>query len=234
VAVKQIYNQSNKKVVDDFYNEIQVLSRLRHPNCLLFMGACFEPCNLCILTEYMARGSLFDILHNGAIRLDLRVVVQMALDAARGMAYLHQLNPPISHRDLKSHNLLVDESWHVKVADFGVAKIRENSYANTVTGTYGWMAPEVMDITAPYTYKADIYSYGVVLWEMVTGQIPFANMNPLQITRAVVDLNMRPGPVPNYCPAILKDVILRCWEKDASKRPEFQEIIEILSCIQIK
>nr|DAD33095.1 TPA_asm: hypothetical protein HUJ06_011946 [Nelumbo nucifera] len=116
VAVKVFSKQEySDEVILSFRQEVSLMKRLRHPNVLLFMGAVTSPQRLCIVTEFLPRGSLFRLLQRNTSKLDWRRRVHMALDIARGMNYLHHCNPPIIHRDLKSSNLLVDRNWTVKV-----------------------------------------------------------------------------------------------------------------------
>jgi len=113
---------------------------MRHPHTLTFMGLCTNHPDICIITEYMPRGSVYQILHNKTIELSWDLIRRMALDTCKGMNYLHCSNPIIIHRDLKSHNLLVDESWKVKVSDFGLSRKIEDEVATTLTacGTPCW------------------------------------------------------------------------------------------------
>ncbi|KAB2014843.1 hypothetical protein ES319_D09G255500v1 [Gossypium barbadense] len=147
VAVKVFSKQEySDDVIDSFRQEVSLMKRLRHPNVLLFMGAVTSPQRLCIVTEFLPRGSLFRLLQRNTTKLDWRRRVHMALDVARGMNYLHHCNPPIIHRDLKSSNLLVDKNWIVKVGDFGLSRLKHKTYLTTKTGkgTPQWMAPEVL------------------------------------------------------------------------------------------
>ncbi|XP_026460786.1 protein kinase byr2-like [Papaver somniferum] len=133
-------------LLHSFRQEVLLIKRLRHPNVLLFMGAVASPEHLCIVTEFLPRGSLYQLLQRGSQKLDWRRRVLMALDIARGMNYLHLCNPPIVHRDLKSSNLLVDKNWTVKVGDFGLSKFKHQTFLSTLTGrgTRQWMSPEVL------------------------------------------------------------------------------------------
>ncbi|EYU38986.1 hypothetical protein MIMGU_mgv1a0029381mg, partial [Erythranthe guttata] len=170
VAVKVYYgNQYTEQVLLDYRKEIDIMRRLRHPNVLLFMGAVCTDEKLAIVTEYLTRGSLFKALHKNNQSLDIRRRLKMAIDVARGMNYLHHRNPPIVHRDLKSSNLLVDKSWTVKVGDFGLSKLKCATFltAKSGRGTPQWMAPEVLR-NEPSTEKSDVFSYGVILWELMT------------------------------------------------------------------
>ncbi|XP_052881883.1 uncharacterized protein LOC108476245 isoform X2 [Gossypium arboreum] len=164
-----------------WYASVSLMKRLRHPNVLLFMGAVTSPQRLCIVTEFLQRGSLFRLLQRNAAKLDRKRRVHMALDIARGMNYLHHCNPTIVHRDLKSSNLLVDKNWTVKVGDFGLSRLKHATFLTTKTGkgTPHWMAPEVLR-NEPSDEKSDIYSFGVILWELATGKIPWENLNSIQ------------------------------------------------------
>ena len=154
-------------------------------NCVLqFVGACKKPPVFCIITAYLPGGSLRKYLHHQephSVPLDL--VLKLALDIARGMKYLHSQG--ILHRDLKSENLLLDEDMCVKVADFGISCLESQcGSAKGFTGTYRWMAPEMIK-EKHHTKKVDVYSFGIVLWELLTALTPFENMTPEQAAFAV-------------------------------------------------
>ena len=138
----------------------------------------------CIITEYLAGGSLRKFLHQQEQHsVPLELVLKLALDIARGMQYLHSQG--ILHRDLKSENLLLGEDMCVKVADFGISCLESQcGSAKGFTGTYRWMAPEMIK-EKHHTKKVDVYSFGIVLWELLTGQTPFDNMTPEQAAFAV-------------------------------------------------
>ncbi|XP_068326253.1 uncharacterized protein [Pyrus communis] len=184
VAVKVFsWQEYSEDVIFSFRQEVSLMKRLRHPNVLLFMGAVTSPQRLCIVTEFLPRGSLFCLLQRNTSKLDWRRRVHMAINIARGMNYLHHFNPPIIHRDLKSSNLLVDKYWTVKVGDFGLSRLKQDTFLTTKTGkgTPQWMAPEVLR-NEPSDEKSDIYSYGVILWELATEKIPWDNLNSIQGT----------------------------------------------------
>ncbi|XP_073526442.1 uncharacterized protein [Phyllobates terribilis] len=211
-----------------FRQEVSLMKGLRHPNILLFMGAVTSPEHLCIVSEFLPRGSLFRQLQRNLCKLDWRRRVHMALDIARGMNYLHCCNPPIVHRDLKSSNLLVDKNWTVKVADFGLSRIKHETYLTTRTGkgTPQWMAPEVLR-HEPSDEKSDVYSYGVILWELATEKTPWESLNAMQVIGAVGFMNQRleiPSDVDVRWAAIIKS----CWQSDPRSRPSFQELLKTL------
>jgi len=141
VAVKKLTPQViTDEFLHEFEKEVRLMQALRAPNVLQFLGSSFVPPNICIVMEYMSRGSLYGILHNPAIVLEWPLILRMMADTARGMTYLHTCKPPIIHRDLKSHNLLVDEFWKVKVCDFGLSTIMEQaSQTMTACGTPCWV-----------------------------------------------------------------------------------------------
>lgn len=170
--------------------------------------------------------------------------VQWALDTAQGMLYLHQSNPAIIHRglsliffvrqfsnvipsipDLKSHNLLVDDTYRVKISDFGLSKVLD-SYSRTMTscGTASWAAPEVLR-NQKYSASADVYSFAMCLWEFWTRKDPYEGMSSYQIIFAVGTEGLRPI-IPHSCPPDYAKLILDCWDNDSNARPTFADIIQ--------
>ncbi|KAK6913682.1 Serine-threonine/tyrosine-protein kinase, catalytic domain [Dillenia turbinata] len=233
VAVKVFSKQEySEDIILSFRQEVSLMKRLRHPNVLLFMGAVMSPQRLCIVTEFLPRGSLFRLLQRNTTRLDWRRRAHMALDIARGMNYLHHCNPPIIHRDLKSSNLLVDKNWTVKVGDFGLSRLKRETYLTTKTGkgTPQWMAPEVLR-NEPSDEKSDVYSYGVILWELVTEKIPWDNLNSMQVIGAVGFMNQRLD-IPKDLDPQWTSIIESCWHNDPQCRPSFQELLDRLKDLQ--
>ncbi|KAG2629977.1 hypothetical protein PVAP13_3KG513600 [Panicum virgatum] len=228
VAVKVFSKQEySEDVIQAFRQEVSLMKKLRHPNILLFMGAVTSPQRLCIVTEFLPRGSLFRLLQRSGTKLDVRRRIHMALDIARGMNYLHHSSPPIIHRDLKSSNLLVDKNWTVKVADFGLSRLKRETFLTTKTGkgTPQWMAPEVL------RNEPSDENYGVILWELVTQKIPWENLNSMQVIGAVGFMNQRLD-IPSDVDPQWTSIILSCWESDPQQRPSFQELLERLRELQ--
>ncbi|CAN8255618.1 unnamed protein product [Cochlearia groenlandica] len=235
VAVKVFSKQEySEEIITSFRQEVSLMKRLRHPNVLLFMGAVTSPQRLCIVTEFLPRGSLFRLLQRNTSKLDWRRRIHMATDIARGMNYLHHCSPPIIHRDLKSSNLLVDRNWTVKVADFGLSRIKHETYLTTKTGrgTPQWMAPEVLRNEAA-DEKSDVYSFGVILWELVTEKIPWENLNAMQVIGAVGFMNQR-LEIPKDVDPQWISLMESCWRSEAQHRPTFQEVMEKLRELQRK
>ncbi|KAI3902623.1 hypothetical protein MKW98_012475 [Papaver atlanticum] len=212
----------------EFAQEVYIMRKVRHKNVVQFIGACTRPPSLCIVTEFMSGGSIYDFLHKQKGVFKLPSVIRVAIDVSKGMNYLHQNK--IIHRDLKAANLLMDENKVVKVADFGVARVQAQSGVMTAeTGTYRWMAPEVIE-HKPYDHKADIFSFAIVLWEMLTGKLPYEYLTPLQAAVGVVQKGLRPTIPKDTHPKLVR-LLEHCWQQNPSLRPDFSEIIEALQDI---
>lgn len=233
VAVKKIpFNSLNEDLVQEMLNEARIMESIRHPNVLSLMGCSPRPPEVCIIMEYMPRGSLFNILQDSRIPLSWQLIQRMALDAARGMNFLHQHNPIIMHRDLKSHNLLVDEAWRIKVADFGLSRMIEEHVSATMTvcGTPCWTAPEVLR-NQRYSTKADVYSFGICLWEFYTRSSPYAGMTPFQVMYGVASSGMRPPINDDDCPEPWRELMVSCWSESPDDRPTFDQIAKTLQAM---
>nr|BAU59088.1 protein kinase-like [Oryza sativa Indica Group]BBD82437.1 protein kinase-like [Oryza sativa Indica Group] len=228
VAVKVFskYEYSEDMILT-FRQEVALMKKLRHPNVILFMGAVASLQRLCIVTEFLPRGSLFRLLQKNAGKLDPRRRVHMAIDIARGMNYLHNSSPPIVHRDLKSSNLLVDKNWTVKVADFGLSRLKLETFLTTKTGkgTPQWMAPEVL------RNEPSNENYGVILWEIATQKIPWDNLNTMQVVGAVGFMDHRLD-IPSDVDPHWASMIESCWDSDPQRRPSFQELLDQLRDLQ--
>ncbi|XP_044475745.1 serine/threonine-protein kinase CTR1-like [Mangifera indica] len=231
VAVKVLTVQDfHDDQLKEFLREVAIMKRIRHPNVVLFMGAVTKRPHLSIVTEYLPRGSLYRLMHRPACgqMLDQRRRLRMALDVAKGLNYLHNLNPPILHWDLKSPNLLVDKNWTMKVCDFGLSRFKANSFisSKSVAGTPEWMAPEFLR-GEPSNEKSDVYSFGVILWELVTLQQPWSGLNPAQVVGAVAFQNRRLTIPPNTSPE-LASLMESCWSDEPAQRLSFANIVESL------
>ncbi|XP_076913363.1 serine/threonine-protein kinase 52-like [Bidens hawaiensis] len=229
-----------------FTQEVAVWHKLDHPNVTKFIGATMGsselniqtengqigmPSNVCcVVVEYLPGGALKNyLIKNRRKKLAFKVVVQMALDLARGLSYLH--SQKIVHRDVKTENMLLDKSRTIKIADFGVARV-EASNPNDMTGetgTLGYMAPEVLNGN-PYNRKCDVYSFGICLWEIYCCDMPYPDLSFSEVTSAVVRQNLRPE-IPRCCPSSLANVMKRCWDANPDKRPEMDEVVTMLEAI---
>uniref|UniRef100_A0A0E0PDX2 non-specific serine/threonine protein kinase n=1 Tax=Oryza rufipogon TaxID=4529 RepID=A0A0E0PDX2_ORYRU len=240
VAVKVLTDQDvGEAQLKEFLREIAIMKRVRHPNVVLFMGAVTKCPHLSIVTEYLPRGSLFRLINKASAgeMLDLRRRLRMALDVAKGINYLHCLNPPIVHWDLKTPNMLVDKNWSVKVGskfnsqivgDFGLSRFKANTFisSKSVAGTPEWMAPEFLR-GEPSNEKCDVYSFGVILWELMTMQQPWNGLSPAQVVGAVAFQNRR-LPIPQETVPELAALVESCWDDDPRQRPSFSSIVDTL------
>ncbi|XP_057831140.1 probable serine/threonine-protein kinase SIS8 isoform X1 [Cryptomeria japonica] len=233
VAVKKFLDQDfSGDALEQFRSEVRIMQRLRHPNIVLFMGAVTRPPNLSILTEFLPRGSLYKLLHRPNIQIDEKRRLRMALDVAKGMNYLHTSNPTIVHRDLKSPNLLVDKNWNVKVCDFGLSRLKHHTFlsSKSTAGTPEWMAPEVLRNELS-NEKCDVYSFGVILWELATLRMPWSGMNPMQVVGAV-GFQDRRLDIPKEVDPMVAKIISACWQNDPSLRPSFAQLMASLKPLQ--
>ncbi|KAI0560654.1 Calcium-dependent Serine/threonine protein kinase [Gracilaria domingensis] len=227
-----------------FLSEVSLLKSIRHPNCLLYMGACVDPrYPLCIVSSLINGGSLFQLLH-GRRRpaLNLRQKLQLVQDIALGMRYLHGREPVVLHRDLKSQNILVEQqndgTFKGTIIDFGLSKLNSAQQSlvpggGGLTGSLITMAPEVIN-GEPYLQKADVYSFGIVCWEIFCGRIPFGrSIEPMQLMRKVGFGGERPTfEQGDEVPARVKSLIQACWHQQVVMRPDFSDITETLKNIK--
>lgn len=238
VAIKRILlptNSDRMSVAETFVKEASMMAQMRHPNIVQFLGASISSPYLYLITEYCAQGSLYDVLHGeNAHKFNRQQKCAILIDAALGIMYLH--GKGIVHRDIKTHNLLVDRMGTVKVADFGTsAALGFNFRASgseknmkTMVGTPEYVAPEVVTPkSVGYTYKADIYSFGIVAWEVWSGQQPYNDMAFIDIIFGVTSNGTRP-PITAIDEPKLAKLIQRCWDKEPLNRPQFEEILTIL------
>ncbi|XP_029684822.1 serine/threonine-protein kinase A-Raf isoform X2 [Takifugu rubripes] len=181
VAVKILkVTEPTPEQLQAFKNEMQVLRKTRHVNILLFMGYMTKP-NFAIITQWCEGSSLYRHLHVTETKFDTMRRIDVARQTAQGMDYLHAKN--IIHRDLKSNNIFLHEGWTVKIGDFGLATVKSrwsgSKQVEQPSGSILWMAPEVirMQDSNPYTFQSDVYAYGVVLFELMSGSLPYSNIN---------------------------------------------------------
>eukprot|EP00850_Spirogloea_muscicola_P017558 SM000152S01546 [mRNA] locus=s152:153740:161065:- [translate_table: standard] len=226
------------RLVADFWKEASMLAALHHPNVVAFYGVVKDGPGgtLATVTEYMVNGSLKQVLHKKERTIDRKKRVLIAMDAAFGMEYLHTKN--IVHFDLKCDNLLVNlrdtQRPICKVGDLGLSKIKHKTMVSGgVRGTLPWMAPELLDgRSSLVTEKVDVFSFGIVMWELLTGDEPYTNMHYGAIIGGILNDTLRP-PVPHGCHPPWKDLMERCWANSPEKRPSFSEIAAELRAMSL-
>ncbi|KAL5976962.1 hypothetical protein ACLOJK_021300 [Asimina triloba] len=243
VAIKRIKpscftgtKHEHDRLVEDFWKEATLLSQLHHPNVVSFCGVVTDgpPNGLAMITEYMVNGSLKQVLQKKDRTIDRRKRLIIAMDAALGMDYLHEKN--IVHFDLKSHNLLVNvrdpQRPVCKIGDFGLAKEKQNTFVSAgARGTLPWMAPELLKSNRNLvTEKVDVLSFGIVMWELLTGEAPYAGMSTDEIIVGVVIGDLRPK-IPSWCDPAWRSLMTRCWSSHPPMRPSFAEIGRELQAI---
>ncbi|KAJ4455679.1 putative serine/threonineprotein kinase/receptor [Paratrimastix pyriformis] len=309
LAKERLFDTSETEAqMTDFRREVALMRTLRHPYIVALIGATFNNPKL-IITEYMGRGSLYNLLHDETVPMSMELRLRMAFDMARaslhalrspimhrdretcyvfditytlimltvyarlsflhalrppimhraelparpaaahhhipttttmcsvcaGLSFLHALRPPIMHRDIKSQNMLVTDDLRVKVSDFGISRLSQESI-HTAAGTpvqslmiiscppylTAWSAPEVLR-GEPSWLPSDVYSFGVVLWELVTRQTPWEGIPALQVMNTVSQ-GARP-PIPERgCPPELADLMRDCWAQAPEARPTFEQV----------
>eukprot|EP00850_Spirogloea_muscicola_P000620 SM000002S05700 [mRNA] locus=s2:1699231:1706176:+ [translate_table: standard] len=226
------------RLVADFWKEASTLAALHHPNVVAFYGVVKDGPGgtLATVTEYMVNGSLKQVLHKKERTIDRKKRVLIAMDAAFGMEYLHTKN--IVHFDLKCDNLLVNlrdtQRPICKVGDLGLSKIKHKTMVSGgVRGTLPWMAPELLDGRSTLvTEKVDVFSFGIVMWELLTGDEPYTNMHYGAIIGGILNDTLRP-PVPHGCHPPWKDLMERCWANSPEKRPSFSEVAAELRAMSL-
>lgn len=208
-----------------FLEEAVIMRKCRHPNLVPLYGVCSQEEPLLIVTEYMCNGSLLDYLRNNPTGrcLKLNELMDMASQIACGMAFLEQVK--LIHRDLAARNILVGESRIVKVADFGLARVIEDSEYTARQGAkfpIKWTAPEAA-MYGKFSIKSDVWSYGILLYELVThGSIPYAGMHNKEVIEQVQKGYRIPRPTNCDCPEEVYRIMLDCWHSDPDKRPTFE------------
>ncbi|MBA0554943.1 hypothetical protein Golob_014015, partial [Gossypium lobatum] len=248
VAVKKLASQreGNNNVDNSFRAEILTLGNIRHRNIVKLYGFCYHQGSNLLLYEYMSRGSLGELLYGTSCHLDWRTRFLIALGAAQGLAYLHHdCKPRIFHRDIKSNNILLNEKFEARVGDFGLAKVMDmpqTKSMSAIAGSYGYIAPEYA-YTMKVTEKCDIYSYGVVLLELLTGRTP---VQPLDqggdlvtwVRHYIRDHSLSPGMLDSrlnqrdertvcHMLTVMK-IALICTSMSPSDRPTMREVVLML------
>uniref|UniRef100_A0A803N7H5 Protein kinase domain-containing protein n=1 Tax=Chenopodium quinoa TaxID=63459 RepID=A0A803N7H5_CHEQI len=239
VAIK-LMDHAGKHGEEEFKMEVELLSRLRSPYLLGLVGHCSDSNHKLLVYEFMANGGLQEHLYPSRgsnafpSKLDWETRLKVALDAAKGLEYLHEhVSPPVIHRDFKSSNILLDKNFHAKVSDFGLAKLgpeKAGGHVSTrVLGTQGYVAPEYA-LTGHLTTKSDVYSYGVVLLELLTGRVPVDLKRP-QGEGVLVSWIMDPALEGQYS---MKEAIqvaaiaAMCVQPEADYRPLMADVVQSL------
>lgn len=246
VAVKKFehFGSWTTKIAKVFRREVKMMSTLRHPNVLILIGVCIDPDFVAIVTPFMERGALTNLLYsedgkNGSHAtkhfLGLRRLLSILIDAATGMAYLHSASPTVIHRDLKSGNILVSREWIGVIGDFGFTRFKECSKRMmTHCGTLFWTAPEILQ-GREYTEAVDVYSFGIVISEVLTGRPPYIeHAGSPHVLTPLICKDMRPTittapedtqPIHAWISTSLGCLAQSCWVMEPEKRPSMDKIL---------
>lgn len=214
---------ANARQREEFKAEMRILSRLRHPAITTVMGAVFtQSHDPMLVMEYMEYGSLHDLLRNETMVLSGEIVLQMARDLAQGMRFLHTSKPPILHGDLKARNILVDNKFRAKICDFGLSTKRR---AGQISGTPFWLPPEYLRGEKAYDTTCDMYSIGIIFFEIFARKAPYEGEDFKEVLRGVCNRgeNKRPE-IPSNTPPKFVTLMKKCWSPDAQYRPRAMDL----------
>ncbi|CAF0772524.1 unnamed protein product [Adineta ricciae] len=227
----------HKNLIDGLLREARLFSNLNHPNIIQLFGVspCLATKNLYLVMEYAHGGALSELLYRRKSGLFPNVFIEYAKQIADGMRYLHGEAPGlVIHRDLKCSNILILESIEnvhddyellqktLKITDFGLAKKQLQSSSMTTAGTYPWMSPECIR-NNEFSTKSDVWSYGVLLWECLTGEIPYKGFDQMQVAFGIAT-NKYSLPIPSTCPEEFSQLMKECWHVLPQNRLSFNEL----------
>ncbi|KAG8192121.1 hypothetical protein JTE90_027768 [Oedothorax gibbosus] len=238
-AVKRM-KKKNVDITRKMKKELKLMRDLRHDNLNPFIGACVDPPSISIINEYCSRGSLKDILENEDVKLDNMFNASLIGDIVRGMTYLHE-SPLKSHGNLTSSKCLVDSRWVVKISDYGLHELKHGADTGDEDMDFEkqcerllWRAPELIrdpNFPPKGTQKGDIYSFGIILFEIVGRKGPYGviNMSPSEIIKRVLQRNYMPPFRPNTSKLegafdCIIHTMHECWLEEPDKRPDFKII----------
>ena len=243
VAMKQLHRHLHHDEVAkaEFRTELKLMRQLHHPHIVQFLGTSVEPVTglVSLIFEFMHFGSLDQMFHKAQVPLSKGHAVELALDVARGMSYLHGRKPqPVIHRDLKPGNLMLTRANRLKIGDFGLSKtlsvrnkmptdIDQNFTMTGETGSYRYMAPEVFRHEF-YGPAVDVYAASMIYYQLFCFRQPFYGNNPVDAAKMAASDARRPTMSKNLMPPDLARVIRLMWDPDDQRRPTFPQIIQIL------
>ncbi|XP_028284484.1 mitogen-activated protein kinase kinase kinase 11 [Parambassis ranga] len=236
-AARQDPDEDISVTAQNVRQEARLFAMLTHPNIIALKGVCLQEPNLCLIMEYASGGPLSRAL--AGRRIPPHILVNWAVQIARGMLYLHsEAIVPVIHRDLKSNNILLAqpienecmEGLTLKITDFGLAREWHKTTKMSTAGTYAWMAPEVIK-SSTFSKGSDVWSYGVLLWELLTGEAPYKGIDGLAVAYGVA-VNKLTLPIPSTCPEPFAQLMSECWDQDPHRRPNFSSILAQLTALE--
>jgi len=235
VAIKVLKTEQTQKELEEFKKEFQIMSTIQSPYIVFFFGACLEP-KMCMVMEVCSKGSLYHLMNDPKFKMGWNQLIEFGMEMTKGLDCLHSWNPPVVHRDFKSLNLMVNDRFQVKVGDFGLSRFNTDTQKETLgkmRGTFAYCAPEVY-FGEPFSTKSDVFSIGIVLWEMVQRCITGVYSRPyqeypnlhfdFQIIIQTAKKGLRPT-IPDSTPDAFVDLIKACWAHESASRPSCKEVV---------
>uniref|UniRef100_A0A7N0U4G4 non-specific serine/threonine protein kinase n=1 Tax=Kalanchoe fedtschenkoi TaxID=63787 RepID=A0A7N0U4G4_KALFE len=227
-----------------FDRELEILGSIKHRYLVNLRGYCNSPTSKLLLYDYLPGGNLDEVLHDRSEQLDWDARLNIIVGAAKGLAYLHHdCSPRIIHRDIKSSNILLDGNWEARVSDFGLAKLlddNESHITTIVAGTFGYLAPEYMQ-SGRATEKTDVYSFGVLILEVLSGKRPTdasfieKGVNIVGWLNLLISENCQRDIVDPHCGGVrsetidaLLSVAISCVSSSAEERPTMHRVVQLL------
>lgn len=242
VAMKKLIQSTDDQKYSDedstdlFYRELKFMSKLRHPNIITVMGCGIEKNNYFILME-LCNNNFFKVIHEQ--KLPPTQMIKYAIDAATALCFMHSNKPPIVHRDIKSSNMMISPSKELKLIDFGYCTYKnEKDYVfnkhglteKANRGTPAYMAPECF-LDEEFSVYSDVFSFGVVLWEIVTREIPWNSKTPEAVYAEVTTGSRLPIPERSAYPQLLHELIRECWLEQGNNRPTMKKVLSTLKIV---
>jgi tRNA A-37 threonylcarbamoyl transferase component Bud32 len=239
VAIKKLLkgqgkNNTDEKEIKLMQDEAYLMSKLRHPNIVQFYCLLKHEDQLCLVMELMTGGCFREMIDDGK-EMSLALKLKIIWQSSKGLAYLHTLQRPIIHRDMKAANILLDERLEAKVTDFGISRITSGAQhgLTSFSGTVAWMAPELLNAQATYNKQVDVYSLGMTIFEALTHEVPFNGMHMGQIVMTVVHDVQRPQlwQTATGAEQAAQDLMVRCWAQLPEDRPPIQQVVSDLDAV---
>ncbi len=217
------------EITEQQKREIEYLKKLDHKNIIRYYDTIIEAEHVVIVTEFAAKGSLYDYLKDKD-NLPEPLLHRWIFHLASALHYLGERS--VLHRDLKSPNCVITAKDVLKICDFGIAKdLTSTKTTKSTKGTVRWMAPEYLK-DLQLSPKADIFAFGVIVWEMVSCERPYDGMRHEAVAYQVMADSLRPK-IPDRCPPFLANLIERCWHQDHTQRPDSFEVVRSV-CLEYK
>merc|ERR1712194_12669 len=238
VAIKALYREPHKhadtQALTELKKEIDSFRHLKHKRLVQFLGACLEHPHLCFITEYMSNGSLYNFLHVRKVKLPPRHSLNMSMQLADGVDYLHSRNPVVVHRDLKSLNVVLDQGHNVKLCDFGLTEeLRGARGARHNGGSPRYMAPELFDKRLKITEKIDVWAMSCIFCEIWGGTIPYEGVKDMPTLTNLLTQQKRSPSIPtSITTQEMRDLIKECFGFEQETRPSSRQVCKKLAKIK--